>query len=28
VSPSGPFDKGKSKKAILAAVKKTGFITG
>ncbi len=28
VTPNGPFDKGKSKKAILAAVKKTGFITG
>ena len=28
VSPAGSFDTGKSRSAILAAVKKTGFITG
>jgi rubrerythrin len=28
VSPDGSFDTGKSKSAILSAVKKTGFITG
>jgi hypothetical protein len=28
ISPSGPYDKGSSMKAILKAVKSTGFITG